>query len=39
VFNREEARVTADLTTRQKKALASSLRAILRTLEGDHDGE
>lgn len=34
-FNAEEARVTADLTTEQKKVLASSLRSILRTLEGD----
>ncbi len=34
-FNREEARVTADLSAAQKQALASSLRVILRTLEGE----
>lgn len=34
-FNAQEARVTANLTTKQKKALASSLRSILRTLEGE----
>ncbi len=34
-FNAEEARITDHLTTKQKKALASSLRSILRTLEGD----
>ncbi len=34
-FNAQEAKVTAKLTTKQKKALASSLRSILRTLEGE----
>ncbi len=34
-FNAEEAAVTADLSTSQKQSLASSLRSILRTLEGD----
>ena len=34
VFNAEEARLTSELTTDQKRELASSLRVILRTVEG-----
>lgn len=33
-FNAEEARISAELSTAEKKALANSLRQILRTLEG-----
>ena len=38
-FNGEETRITADLSSNQKKALASSLRKMLRTLEADNEGD
>ncbi|MEZ5378062.1 MAG: MarR family transcriptional regulator [Acidimicrobiales bacterium] len=37
-FNAEEARITDHLSTKQKKALASTLRSIVRTLEDRSDG-